>query len=268
MIIDFHTHCFAEKIAARAVGQLAPVSGARAPYYDGTAAGLLGVMEAEGVDLAVVLNIATNPRQQRAVNDFALSLLGHPRLVGFGSVHPDAPDALEELQRLRAAGVKGIKLHPDYQGFFADDPRVFPIYREAARLGLITVFHAGVDIGLPDPVHCTPAALAAALPQFEGAPVVAAHFGGYLLWEEALQQLCGKNIYLDTSYSARKLPPPWAKRILAAHGAQKVLLGSDLPWASPADEIFYLQQLGASESELAAMLGGNAARLLGIPQGE
>lgn len=265
MIIDFHTHCFPDKLAPRAMEKLAPDCGARTAFFDGTADGLLGVMDADGVDAAVVLHIATNPRQQRSVNDFAIELAAqHPRLICFGSVHPEAPDALAELRRLRDAGIKGIKLHPDYQEFFVNEPRVFPIYREAARLGLITVFHAGVDIGYPEPIHCMPAALAEALPQFGGAPVVAAHWGGYMCWDEVLRHLCGRDIYLDSSYSARRMPPPWARKILEAHGAERVFLGSDLPWASPADEIYFLRQLGASEGELQAMLGSSAAALLGL----
>ncbi|MDR1927689.1 MAG: amidohydrolase family protein [Oscillospiraceae bacterium] len=262
-IIDFHVHCFSQRIAERAVGQLARVSGARNPLYDGTPEALLATMERCGVDEAVILNIATNPKQQRAVNDFAIEINNtQPRLHGFGSVHPDAPDAIGELRRLKAAGIKGVKFHPDYQNFFVNESRVFPLYEEIARLGLITVFHSGVDIGLPDPVHCRPAALAEVLPRFGGAPVIAAHFGGYLLWEEAMLALCGTEIYLDTSYSAKRIPPPWGKRLLAAHDSGRILLGSDLPWADPRDELYFLRGLTEDEGVLAGIFGGNAQRLL------
>ena len=273
MIIDFHAHCFAEKIVDKAMAQLIASCGAPDAFFDGSVPGLLDTMDAAGIDAAVVLNIATNPHQQRAVNDFAIGLAerspllsnGCPRLTGFGSVHPQAPDALEELRRLHAAGIKGIKLHPDYQEFFVDDPAMFPIYRETARLGMITVFHAGLDIGIPDPVHCRPAALAKVIPLFGGAPVVAAHFGGYMLWQDVLRGLCGRDgVYLDTSYSARKMPPPWAREILEAHGAERILFGTDLPWSNVADELHYVRQLGASEAELKAILGENAAQLLGF----
>ena len=264
MTIDFHAHCFPPAIAAKAIPQLASHSGARAPYYDGTSDGLLALMDSAGIDKSVVANIATNPKQQRSVNNFAISLLDHPSFIPFGSVHPDAPDALDELRRLKDAGIKGIKLHPDYQGFFPDEPRVFPLYHEAARLGLITLFHAGVDIGLCYPVHCTPARLRAALPQFGGAPVVAAHFGGYLLWREVLEHLCGLDIYFDTSYCARKMPPPWAREIIEAHGAGRVLFGTDLPWADPLDEIEFVRQISADEGMAGEILGGNAIRLLHI----
>jgi len=264
MIIDFHAHCFPGAVAAKAMPQLAAHSGARGPYFDGTPGGLLAMMDSAGIARCVVANIATNPRQQRSVNDFAISLLENPRFIPFGSVHPEAPDALDELRRLRDAGIRGIKLHPDYQEFFPDEPRVFPIYREAARLGLATLFHAGVDIGLCYPVHCTPERLARALPQFGGAPVVAAHFGGYILWREVIEHLCGRDVYFDTSYCARKMPPPWAREIIAAHGPERILFGTDLPWADPLDEIEFARQVSADETMAENILGNNAAKLLGI----
>jgi len=262
MIIDFHAHCFPEAVAAAAMPKLAAHGGVREPAFDGTAAGLLATMDSAGIDCCVVANIATNPRQQRSVNGFAISLLENPRFIPFGSVHPDSPGALDELRRLRAAGIRGIKLHPDYQDFFPDEPRMFPIYREAARLGLITLFHAGVDIGLCYPVRSTPERLARALPQFDGAPVVAAHFGGYILWREVVDHLCGQDIYFDTSYCARKMPLPWAREIIETHGADRVLFGTDLPWVDPLDEIGFARLASKDEAMAADILGNNAASLL------
>lgn len=262
MIIDFHAHCFAPEVARKAMPRLA-ANCAAAPYFDGTPEGLIGLMGQSGIDRSVIANIATNPRQQRAVNAFAVSLLEYPQLIPFGSVHPDAPDAFDELRRIKAAGLPGVKLHPDYQGFYVDDARVFPLYREIARLGLITLFHAGVDIGLPEPVRCPPQRLRRALPQFEGAPVIAAHFGGYLLWQEVMTQLCGQDVYFDTSYCARKLPPPWARQILQLHDPARVLFGTDLPWANPLDELHFVREICGDEATAAAVLGENALRLLG-----
>ena len=262
MIIDFHAHCFPDAVAAAALPKLAAHGGVREPHFNGTAAGLAATMNNAGIHRCVVANIATNPGQQRAVNDFAISLLSNERFIPFGSLHPDSPGALDELRRLKEAGIRGIKLHPDYQGFFPDEPCVFPIYREAARLGLITLFHAGVDIGLCCPVRSTPERLARALPQFDGAPVVAAHFGGYILWREAVEHLCGQDVYFDTSYCARKMPPPWAKEIIAAHSPERILFGTDLPWADPLDELEFARLVSADEAMAAGILGGNAAKLL------
>ena len=152
MRIDFHTHCFPDKIAEKAMGKLSVASGGLIPQTDGTAEGLRREMKKDGVDISVVMNIATNAHQQHSVNDFAASLVSDD-LIPFGSVHPDAPDALEELERIRSLGLKGVKFHPEYQQFYVDDEKMFPIYKKISDLGLITLFHAGGDIGFPPPYH-------------------------------------------------------------------------------------------------------------------
>lgn len=264
MIIDFHTHCFPDKIAAKAMEQLRLRSGITMPFHDGSVEGLLKLQKRDGVDYSVVLNIATNPHQQASVNNFAISLKSVEGIIPFGSVHPDSPDALDELQRLKENGIKGVKLHPDYQGFFIDEEKMLPIYEKIGKLGLITVLHSGVDIGYPDPVHCTPERLASVLDAFGGAPVVAAHFGGLCARLQTLEHLAGKNIYLDTAYCYGMLTPRKAKELIDVHGADKILFGSDAPWNSPEQDIGLVKCFGLTEDEEKAVLGGNAQRLLGI----
>ena len=133
MIFDIHTHAFPEKIAKGAMESLSFRSGGLVPSYDGTFPRLCDFMKDSGVDGFAVQNIATNPHQMKKVNDFAASCL-RKNVYPFGSVHPDAPDALEELERIREMGLRGIKLHPDYQGFFVDEERLFPIYKKASEL--------------------------------------------------------------------------------------------------------------------------------------
>lgn len=264
MVIDFHIHAFPDAVAEKAIPALSKCSGGVLPAYDGKISSLKTSLQKSGADLGVVLNIATNPHQQKKVNDFAISLVGGASLIPFGSVHPDSPDALAELERLKAAGIKGIKLHPDYQHFFVDDERMFPIYEKIAELGLITVFHAGVDIGYPAPVHCTPQRLLSILDLFGDAPVVAAHFGGYLLWDSVLEVLCGTKVYLDTAFSYGKIPPDYAKNIIGAHGADRILLGSDMPWSTAENEIRLLKSLDLSPEDTEKILCNNAKRLLSI----
>lgn len=230
---------------------------------DGTLCSLRAVEQTAGVSHCVVLNIATSIAQQHNVNDFAISTKDS-FFTALGSVHPDAPDALDELERIAALGLKGIKLHPQYQCFYVDEDRLLPIYEKAAKLGLVTVFHAGADIGLPDPWRCTPERLRRALPAFGGAPVIAAHFGGYLLWDDVERFLVGQDVYLDTSYSSGRTPLIQAQRIVRDHGAERILFGSDLPWSAPADEIRFVRHLGVTDKEEALILGGNAVKLLGL----
>lgn len=264
MLIDFHVHAFPDAVAEKAIPRLSACSGGVVPAYDGKISSLKLYMLENHVDYAVVLNIATNPHQQKKVNDFALSMLRDEMLIPFGSIHPESTDALSELERLKAAGIKGIKLHPDYQNFFVDEARMFPIYRKIADLGLITVFHAGVDIGYPKPVHCTPQRLFKILDLFGEAPVVAAHFGGYMLWEEGLQVLCGTKIYLDTAFSYGKIPPQIAKAVIEAHDPNRILLGSDMPWSTAANEERLIRSLQLDTVVTDAILFNNAKRLLSI----
>ena len=199
MLIDFHTHCFPEKIAERAIEKLSLASGGLKPHTNGTLEGLKCSMQKGGVDISVILNIATNAKQQQSVNDFAAMCNKETGIVAFGSVFPYSEDVFCELERIKDLGLKGVKLHPDYQGFSVDDIRMKPIYKKIGELGLITIFHAGVDYGFPPPYGATPEKLARALSWFSS-PVVAAHWGGAGCGEGVITHLCGKDIYFDTSF--------------------------------------------------------------------
>ena len=262
MLIDFHTHAFAPRIAEKALANLRHNSGNIEPVYDGTADGLRRYCRKYGIDHAVVMNIATNPTQQHNVNNFAIEQ-NRDGLISFGSVHPDAPDAIEELHRIAQAGLKGIKLHPDYQNFFVDEERLLPIYETAGKLGLIVCFHSGIDIGFYDPVHCTPQRLSRVLDAFSS-PVIAAHMGAYQQWYDVEEYLVGKPLYFDTAFCYACMPRGHAQKILRAHGADRILLGSDMPWSATVHQIAFVRSLDLTAADEAAVLGGNAARLLSL----
>lgn len=261
MLIDFHTHAFPERIAARAIAKLSFEGGGLVPQTDGTAASLKAEMKKDGVDISVVHSIATNPKQQHSVNDFAIELNRDPAFVVFGSVHPDAPDALEELERIHDAGLKGVKLHPEYQCFYADDERMKPIYRKISELGLITLFHAGYDYGFPPPYHAMPEHLLRAKNWLDS-PMVAAHWGGLDCALQVLDTLCTEDIYFDLSFGYSCLPKPLAQQIVDRHGPEKLLFGSDMPWHRPTWELQLLNSLELSEEDREKIRWKNAAKLL------
>lgn len=261
MIIDFHTHVFPDKIAPRAIEKLSDASGGLTPYTDGTADGLAERMKESGVDLSVVLSIATNAHQQHSVNDFAAALDARKEFVAFGSVHPTAPDALEELDRIASLGLRGVKLHPDYQGFAVDDDKMIPIYKKISSLGLITVFHAGVDYGFAPPYGATPDKMKRALRYFD-TPVVAAHFGGVDSYADVLSHLAGENVYFDTSMGYGMMPKYYALKIIEKHGVDRLLFGTDSPWHTAEMERRLLSSLSLTEEELSRIYSGNAKRLL------
>ena len=261
MTIDFHTHCFPDKIAEKAMEKLSYAAGIM-PTSDGTVGGLLMSMKESEVDVSVVLSIATNEKQQHSVNDFAASINGE-RIVAFGSVYPDAPNALEELERIKELGLKGVKLHPEYQEFYIDDEKMKPIYRKISELGLITVFHAGADYGYAPPYHAMPQNFKKALMWFDS-PVIAAHWGGIDCRDEVLKELISLPDYFDISFGYGNISKYHAQKILEKHGTDKILFGSDSPWHKPKWEKFLVENLELTNEEKEKIYYKNAAKLLNI----
>lgn len=263
MLIDFHTHAFPEKIAKTAMEKLSLASGGLTPHTNGTFFDLNRLFKESSIDKAVVLSIATNPSQQKNVNDFAASINDNDNIFAFGSVFPDALDALYELERIKEMGLKGVKLHPEYQKFEVDDPKMKPIYKKIGELGLITIFHAGQDFGFPPPYGATPEKLEKALSWFSS-PVIAAHYGGIGFAEGVLKHLCGKDIYFDTSFGYGVIPKYYAQEIIDRHGADKILFGTDTPWHTAEMEMKLLNTLQISYGDFEKITHKNAEKLLGI----
>jgi len=263
MLIDFHTHCFPEKIASKAIEKLSFVSGGLKPHTDGSVSGLKRSMEQGGVDISVVLNIATNAHQQTSVNDFAAVINEQDGIVSFGSVFPRSEDVFAQLERIKELGLKGVKLHPDYQGFKVDDQMMKPIYRKISELGLITVFHAGVDYGFAPPYCCMPKNLARALDWFD-TPVIAAHWGGAGCYEQVVEHLCGRQVYFDTAFGYSQMPRFFAQKIIEKHGTDKILFGTDTPWHTADMELRLLGTLGLSESDMEKITHLNGQKLLNL----
>lgn len=265
MRIDFHTHCFPDKIAGGAVAKLQGICGIT-PETDGTYDDTCRAMKAWGTDIAVLFNIATNPHQQTSVNDFAAAHNTGPTRA-FGSVHPEAENALEELERIQKLGLRGIKLHPDYQEFFVEEERVFPIYEKCQELGLIVAFHAGWDPLSPQLIHTTPRGAAAVLERFPKLRVILAHMGGFNMWDEVERQIIGRdNVYLDTSLAMGHVPVEQFVRMVRGHGAEKILYGTDCPWSDGARAAGYIRASGLTREEQDMIFFRNACRLLDIPE--
>jgi predicted TIM-barrel fold metal-dependent hydrolase len=262
MIIDFHVHCFADELAQRAVEVLVGVGGLPA-RSDGTVSGIRSSMKKAGVDKSVLLSIATKPQQTTKINQWAASIQADD-IIPFGTLHPDFGDWKAELARIRSDGLKGVKFHPDYQQFYVNDPKMYPIYEKAAELGLVVIFHAGLDIGLPPPYHCTPERLQQVVREFRGTTFVAAHMGGYAYWDEVERYLAGEDLYFDTSFGLQSMKREQFDRIASLHGYDKLLFATDSPWEDQTEEVERLRGAMLSERLEKAVLGENAAKLLGL----
>lgn len=270
-IIDFHTHAFPDTLAPRAIDQLTQnaASSGYIPMTDGTVNGLVASMDKAGIARSVVCNIATNARQMRKVNDFAIACAENPRLIPLGSLHPDV--SLEEmdaeLDRLTAAGLAGIKIHPDYVRVEIDSPAFEPILARCESRGMLVVTHAGFDPVSPDHIHCTPDMVLRVMERHPALKLVVAHTGGFACEREVLDKLCGTSVYLDTSLAAIRRAKNAATGqlcgdILRHHDPDRILFATDTPWSDPAAEIAFVLSAGLPEEETENILHRNAETLL------
>ena len=221
--IDFHVHAFADKIAARTIAALSETAWVK-PATDGTLSATEEAMRGWGVDGFVLLSIATKPSQHLVCNNWAASAKCD-HIFPFGSVHPDGEDVMQELERIKSLGLYGIKLHPDYQHFFVDEPRLFPIYKKCGELGLPIIFHAGLDPVSPSEIHCTPEMAAVILDKFPDTTMIFAHLGGNSFWDDVETTLCGKfgNLWLDTALVGSYVELEQLRRIVEKHGTEQIL---------------------------------------------
>jgi hypothetical protein len=260
-IIDCHVHAFADSLAPHAIPAL-EAAGDLTARYDGTIAGLLEMMDRSGVAVSVVQPVATKPGQVAAINDWAASVASD-RIVAFGAMHPELPNPAAEMARMHSLGLRGFKMHPEQQTFEPHGPRMGAIYSSAIEHGMIAFFHAGADVIHPT-VLGTPESFERVLDAWPGLTMVLAHLGGYRQWQGVAERLVGRDVWLDTAYTPGHLPDDEFVRIVRAHGADRVLFGSDGPWTDAAHEIELLRGIGLTAEELAGVLGGNAERLLGL----
>lgn len=267
MLIDFHTHVFPDRIASSAISSLEARANIKA-CTDGTVEGLLKLMDQEGVDISVVLPVVTSPKQFESITRFSAEQTNE-RLVFFGGIHPDCEDAEAKMDKLYAMGFKGIKLHPDYQSTFINDEKYIRIIRRALEHGMYVSIHAGVDVGMPYPVHCPPDLAAQMLNAVDdlnrGEPrIILAHMGAAEMPQEVLLHLCTKNIYLDTGYTIDKEDPAVMKKIIRSHGAQRILFATDAPWNDPTSCVNALKKLELTPDEEELIFFKNAQRILGL----
>lgn len=256
-IIDFHAHIFPDKIAHLAVQNL-ETHYKFSWYGKGTLDDMRHEAEKSGFLRSVVFSTPTKPSQVVVNNDFLLSIKDEKFIV-FGSVHPDYEDAESEIDRIKNAGLKGFKFHPDFQRFNIDDPKALRLYEKIGSDYPI-VLHTG-DKELK---FSAPERLARVLERFPEHKFVAAHMGGYSVWDTEAKYLVGKNVWFDTSSTMHAVTPEKMADMIHQHGADKVLFGTDYPAVSTADEANRVLALDLTDTEKEMIMHGNAEKLLGI----
>ena len=280
MIIDFHTHTFPEKIAAGALEKLRAASGT-VSFTDGTDKALVDSMKTAGIDFSVVLPVATNPAKVAHINEISATLTGKAGLIHFGCMHPECEDIEGEVKHIAALGLKGIKIHPVYQGVDIDGGKFVRILYACGEAGLVVVTHAGLDIGFPGVVHCSPAMCRRALSLAGPVKLVLAHMGGWRNWEEVAENIADTPAYIDTSFSLGRLTPlsddgryteeelemlrgEEFVSLVRAVGAERVLFGTDSPWSDQKKSVCDVAALPLSDAEKEMIFSSNAKGLLGL----
>ena len=261
-VINAHCHIYPAKIASRAV------EGIR-DFYDldmslkGMVDDLIKDGEKVGVVHYLVHSVATTPKQVRSINEFISSeVKAHPGLLtGFGTLHPDSDDIQGDFDHLIDLGLKGVKLHPDFQRFALNEERAY---------ALGEVINEG---NVPLMVHCgdfrynysNPEQLKPFLEKFPDLLVIGAHFAGWSVWQEATEKLAGTpNLVVDLSSSLYDLSPETAVKLIHAYGADKVLWGTDYPMWESESEMEYFNKLDLTDEERNMILYENAAKILNL----
>lgn len=267
MIIDAHAHIFPDKIAEKAVEGISAFYGGMKMDSHGTVRELLEKGADAGVDRFIVQSVATVPEQVISINNFiAESVRLYPdKLIGFGALHPDFPDIAGETERIISLGLRGIKLHSDFQQFDIDDECAFPIY-EAAQGRLPILFHCGDNRS----DRSSPERLLKVAELFPKLTIIGAHLAGWTMWDRSAE-LFGRfaktdprrGIYTDCSSSLYAMSPEHAAALIRMFGADRVMWGTDYPMWNAKEELERFSRLPLTERERELVLSENALRLLG-----
>lgn len=261
-VADVHAHIFPDALAVKAARSIGD-------FYDIESENLASVgrlLEAEreaGICTTLVCNSAVSAHQAPSINAFVgETVTQHPEFLGLGSVFPGMEDWQGELERVKQLGLRGIKIHSDFQRVDIDDPAALEMYRACARMGLLVMFHMGDNRY----DHSAPRRLLNLKRYVPDLTVIAAHFGGYRRWQESLEMPMPEGVWYDTSSSLMFLQPDLTKRLLDKLGTHRILFGSDFPMWTPETELkrFLAAPLGLTEAERDAILYGNFARLFGL----
>jgi predicted TIM-barrel fold metal-dependent hydrolase len=260
LIIDSHVHVWPDRIAELALAN--PLEEMER-HGDGTVAGSIAAMDRAGIDRSISLGVADSPARLDKANAYAASL-NPDRFVGFGSVHPGRSVA-DNIGNLRRHRLKGAKLHPLFQGYALDDPRLGEIL-DAMQGEFAIIAHVGHGDTPESNARATPAMMAKLVREYPRLDIVAAHFGGYLTMDEAEGMIMGLPVFVDTSWppSLATVEPNRVRRFIERHGPERVSFATDWPMADPTRERQAIEALGLAEDDMAAVLGGNIARLLDL----
>ena len=193
----------------------------------------------------------------------AEAVRGHDGYLAFGTIYPGMDGFEEELDRMLELGLRGVKIHPDFQKLAIDDERGIETYRAIARRDLPVLFHMGDDrYDFSSPERLTN--LLRRVPELRA---VAAHFGGWRSWTRSLAQLQPESVLYDTSSTLGMIDRELVLRFIDKIGPDRLIFGTDFPMWSPKEELERFLSLGLDEAEQQKILYGNFMNLLHLKDG-
>jgi predicted TIM-barrel fold metal-dependent hydrolase len=258
-IIDVHNHIWPQKVVDKAKDYLEGFYKRKLVTLP-TVDNLLRVMDGAGISKSIVSSVASYPYQVVSINSWLFSIR-QERFIPFASIHPFFDGFKEELKRIKDNAL-GVKLQPDFQEFYVDDEKVFPLYEELQKLNLTVLLHCGAEVSSSDEVRSDPGRILKVMEKFPELKIIGAHMGGFLIWKEALEKLAGKNIYFDTSDSISAMKKELLEQFFAKHGFDKIVYGSDFPIQDPKEDITFIKSLDISEENKQKILSSNIKKLL------
>ena len=258
-VIDAHSHIYPDKIARKASAAVGDFYTARMAAPVASASALLEACAGSPITHHLVHSVATTPAQVETINDFiAEQCRAHDNFIGFATMHQDYEDMEGEIDRAIELGLRGVKIHPDTQKVNMDDPRLMCLY-EIIEGRLPIVIHTG-DYRYD---YSHPAKLKKILRTFPNLVVDAAHFGGWSIFDYALEYLEDERCYVDTSSALEFLGPRRTVELVRAYGVERVMFGSDFPMWNPVNEYNMLAAMPFTEEEFALLTWKNAMRFIG-----
>lgn len=258
-VVDAHVHVYPEKIALRAAESVGNFY--QYPMFkEGSIPAMLAAVEGSPITHHIIYSVATKPSNVESINDFiAAECKKHPNFVGFMAMHQDYPNPEVEIERAIGLGLRGMKLHPDTQKVNMDDDRLMRIY-ELIEGRMPLVMHCG-DYRT-DFSH--PRRMKRILHEFPNLVVDAAHFGGWSVFDLAVEYLENENCFLDMSSSQKFLGRRRTRELCEIYGADRILFGSDFPMWDPSEEFEMFESLDFSKADFEKMTWHNAERFIGM----
>jgi predicted TIM-barrel fold metal-dependent hydrolase len=271
VIIDFHTHIFPPDVRDNR-GEYVRRDPTFAEMYGdpkakiATAEDLRRSMEASGVDVSVALGFGWQShedvvRHNRYLLDIATRSDG--AIIPFATINMADARAAAEIERCAAGGVRGIgELRPDNQGWDLLGAAGERLAALARAHGLLLLFHVTEPggRGYPGRHGCAMDRFAEFARRNPDIRMIGAHLGGALHTHDG----AAPDVYADTAAQPFLYRGDESEQIMRAVPPGRLLFGSDYPLISQQRQIDEIARVFPDDSERDAVLGGNAARLLGL----